>query len=61
MTFLNDTLKLTADTGDQFISREQVGRIHRHLSGTQQVCLDTVFLELGPVDESAILKFFDNP
>jgi len=61
MTFLNNTLKFTTDAGYQFISRKQVSRIHRHLFGVEKVRLDPVFLELGPVNESAILKFFDNP
>ena len=61
MTFLNYALKFTADAGNQLISRKQVSGIHRHLFGMQKVCLDPIFLELGPDNESAIFKFFDNP
>jgi hypothetical protein len=61
MTFLNNAFKFTADAGDQLISRKQVCGIHRHLLGMQKVRLDPIFLELGPINESAILKFFDNP
>ena len=61
MTFLHDAFKFTADAGYQFISRKQVSRVHGHLFGMEEVCLDPILLELGPDNESAILKFFDNP
>jgi len=61
MTFLNNAFKLTANAGDQLIARKQIRRVDRHFFGMEQVSFDPVFLELGPVYEIFILKFFDNP
>ena len=58
MTFFNNTLKFTIDAGNQFISGKQVGGIHRHRLGTQKVCLDPVFLELGPFNKPASSSSF---
>ena len=61
MTFLNNAFKLTVDAWDQLIARKQVRRVDRHFFGVEEVGFDPVFLELGPVNEIFILKFFDNP
>jgi len=61
MAFLNDTFEFAVDTGDQFITGEQVTGIHRHLFCTQEIGLDPFFPELRPLNEPAFLKFLDNP
>ena len=61
MAILYYAFKFTADTGNQLVSCKEVRGIHRHLFGMQEIRLDAIFLELGPINESAILKFFDNP
>ena len=61
VTFLNDTFEFAVDTGYQFVACEQVAGIHRHLFCMQEICLDPVFPELGPLNEPAFLKFLDNP
>ena len=54
MTFFDNTLKLTTDTGDQFIPGKQIGRIHRHLFCTQEECLNPLFLELGSLNNPQV-------
>ena len=61
VAFLDNAFELAPDTGDQFIPGKEIVWVDRHLPGLQEIGLDHFLPEFNPVDQPALLEFFNYP
>ena len=61
VALVDDTFEITGNAGNEFITSNQVRRVHRHLLTAQEIGFDPVFFVFDPLDESVLFKFFYNP